>query len=89
MFLPVVVEYLREYARMTVEEILVEDGVVIGQGFGQPRQPKVRSLILDFALLASCNLGPLKYFCTSTRGRQFIKVSLLRTFFNRLWPKSN
>ena len=30
MFLPVVVEYLREHARMTVEEILVEDGVVIG-----------------------------------------------------------
>ena len=62
MFLPVVVEYLREYARMTIEEILVEDGVVIGQGFGQPRQPQVRSLILNFALPAFYNQGPLKHF---------------------------
>ena len=51
MFLPVVVEYLREYARMTIEEILVEDGVIIGQGFGQPRQPQVRSLILNLLCL--------------------------------------
>ena len=42
---PVVVEYLREDARMSVEEVLVEYRVVVGQGLGQPRQPRGRDLL--------------------------------------------
>jgi len=42
---PVVVEYLREDARMPVEEVLVEYRVVVGQRLGQPRQPRRRDLL--------------------------------------------
>ena len=42
---PVVVEYLREDARMAVEEVLVEYRVVVGKGLGQPRQPRRRDLL--------------------------------------------
>ena len=41
----VVVEYLREDARMTVEEILVEDRVVVGERFGETRQARGRDLL--------------------------------------------
>ena len=90
MFLPVVVEYLREYARMTVEEILVEDGVVIGQGFGQPRQPQVRSLILNFALPAFYNQGPLKHFSVVFREsvRRNASDCFSLTFFCFLFVKN-
>jgi len=42
---PVVVEYLREDARVAVEEVLVEYRVVVCQRFGQPRQPRGRNLL--------------------------------------------
>ncbi len=29
---PVIVEHLGEHARMAIEEVLVEDGIVVGQG---------------------------------------------------------
>ena len=41
----VVVEDLREDARMSVEEVLVEDGVVVGERLGQPRQARRRDLL--------------------------------------------
>jgi len=42
---PVVVEYLRKDARMSVEEILVEYRVVVGQRLGETRQPRGRDLL--------------------------------------------
>jgi len=42
---PVIVEYLSEDARMSVEEILVEYRVVVGQRFGEARQPRGRDLL--------------------------------------------
>jgi len=42
---PVVVENLREDARMSVEEILVEYRVVVGQRLGETRQPGGRDLL--------------------------------------------
>ena len=36
----VVVEDLREDARVSVEEVLVEDGIVVGQRLRQPAQPR-------------------------------------------------
>jgi len=42
---PVVVEYLREDARMPVEEILVEYRVVVGERLGEPGQPRGRDLL--------------------------------------------
>jgi hypothetical protein len=36
---PVVVEDLGEHPRVPVEEVLVEDGVVVGQSFSQPAEP--------------------------------------------------
>ena len=41
----IVVEYLRKDARMTVEEILVEDRVVVGERLGETRQPGSRDLL--------------------------------------------
>uniref|UniRef100_A0A1I8HNF2 EF-hand domain-containing protein n=1 Tax=Macrostomum lignano TaxID=282301 RepID=A0A1I8HNF2_9PLAT len=35
----VVVEYLREHPGVPVEEVLVQHRIVVGQGFGEPRQP--------------------------------------------------
>lgn len=37
--LPVIIEDLSEHAGMPVEEVLIEDGVVVGEGLGEPRQP--------------------------------------------------
>lgn len=34
----VIVENLSEYARVPVEEELIEDGIVVGQRLGQPGQ---------------------------------------------------
>ena len=42
---PVVVEYLREDARMAVEEILVEDRIVVGQRLGESGQARGRDLL--------------------------------------------
>jgi len=42
---PVVVKYLGEDARMSVEEIFVEYRVVVGQRLGQTRQPSGRDLL--------------------------------------------
>ena len=47
----VVVEYLREDARMAVEEVLVEDRVVVGKRVGQPREPR------RWDLLQRCLVG--------------------------------
>lgn len=41
----IVVEYLSEYARVPVEEVLVEDRVVVGEGLGQTREPRRRDLL--------------------------------------------
>lgn len=41
---PIIVQYLGKYARMTIEEVLVQYGIIIGQRFGQPRQPGGRNL---------------------------------------------
>lgn len=40
--LPVVIEYLGEHAWMSVEKILVEHRIVIGQGFGESAEPRGR-----------------------------------------------
>ena len=37
---PVIIENLCKDTGMAVEEILVEDGIVVGQSFGKPRQPR-------------------------------------------------
>lgn len=42
---PVVVEDLCKHPGMSVEEVLVQDGIVIGQGFGQAREPGGRNLL--------------------------------------------
>jgi hypothetical protein len=42
---PVVVEDLGEDAGVSVEEVLVEDGVVVGQRFGETRQTRGRNLL--------------------------------------------
>ena len=42
---PVVVEDLGEDARVSVEEVLVEDGVVVGQGLREAGQPGGRDLL--------------------------------------------
>jgi len=42
---PIVVENLREDARMSVEEILVEYWVVVSQCLGETRQPGGRDLL--------------------------------------------
>ena len=42
---PVVVEYLCEDARMSVEEVLVEYRVVVGKRLGETRQPRRRDLL--------------------------------------------
>lgn len=42
---PVIVEDLCEDARMPVEEVLVEDGIVVGQGLREPRQPRRGDLL--------------------------------------------
>lgn len=41
----IVVEYLGEYARVSVEEVLVEDRIVVGEGLGQTREPRRRDLL--------------------------------------------
>ena len=41
----VVVEYLREDARMTVEEILVEYRIVVSERLGETRKPRRRDLL--------------------------------------------
>lgn len=41
----IVVEYLGEDARVPVEEVLVEDRIVVGEGLGQPREPRRRDLL--------------------------------------------
>jgi len=41
----IVVEYLREDARMTVEEILVEYRVIVGERLGESRQARGRDLL--------------------------------------------
>jgi len=38
--LPIVIEYLGEHARMSVEKILVEHRIVIGQSFGESAKPR-------------------------------------------------
>lgn len=40
--LPVVIEHLSEHARMPVEKIFVEHGIVIGQSFGESAKPSSR-----------------------------------------------
>lgn len=42
---PVIVEDLCKDAWMPVEEVLVENGVVVGQGLRQPREPRSRNLL--------------------------------------------
>ena len=42
---PVVVEDLSKNAGMAVEEVLVEYGIVVGQGLRQPREPRRRDLL--------------------------------------------
>ena len=42
---PVVVEDLCKHPRVPVEEVLVEHRVVVGQGLGQPGQPRGRDLL--------------------------------------------
>lgn len=39
---PVIVEDLREHAWMSVEEVLVQYRIVVGQRFGQPAKPRGR-----------------------------------------------
>lgn len=41
----IVVEDLCKDPRMPVEEILVQDGVVVGEGLGQPREPRRGDLL--------------------------------------------
>ncbi|GBM49135.1 hypothetical protein AVEN_179744-1 [Araneus ventricosus] len=41
----IVIEDLREHARVPVEEVLVEDWIVVGEGFGQPGQSRSRNLL--------------------------------------------
>ena len=42
---PVIVEDLCKDAWMPVEEVLVENGIVVGQSFRQPREPRCRDLL--------------------------------------------
>ena len=42
---PVVIKDLREDARMSIEEVLVEYRIVVGQRLGQPRQTGGRDLL--------------------------------------------
>ena len=42
---PVVVEDLGKDAGMSVEEVFVEDGVVVGQGLGEARQAGGRNFL--------------------------------------------
>ncbi len=41
----IIVQDLCEHPRVPVEEVLVEDGVVVGEGLRQPRQPRGRDLL--------------------------------------------
>ena len=41
---PVIVENLRKHPGVTVEEVFVEDGVVVDESLGEPRQPSGRDL---------------------------------------------
>ena len=42
---PIIIEHLWKYAWMPIKEILIEDGVVIGQGLRQPWEPRGRNLL--------------------------------------------
>lgn len=37
---PVVIEDLGEDTRVSIEKVLVEDGIVVGQSFCEPREPR-------------------------------------------------
>lgn len=45
MVLPVIIEDLSEDPGMPVEEVLIEDGVVVGEGLGESRQPRGGDLL--------------------------------------------
>ena len=53
------------------------------------REAEFCPLLGAFPLLGSALLGAFSVFHIHIRGRQFKKVLLLKTFFNRFWPKSN
>ena len=36
---PVIIKYLSKDSRMSIKEVFVEDGIIVGQSLGQPRQP--------------------------------------------------
>ena len=68
----VVVEDLCEDAWMSVEEIFVEDRVVVGQRFRQPRQPSGRNLLQRRLLCSFISLFASFYGYFNTSGSTFV-----------------